>query len=329
MKWGLIGASDIAETRVIPALLANNQEIMVVQSTKLERATEFAKKNNIAKATDSIEQLLSSDIDAVYISSTNEKHFDQAMAAIKARKHLLCEKPIAMSLSHAEQMVTAAKSANLIFATNHHIRVAGSHQLVRKMIENGELGELISVRINHAVALPDRLKGWRITDQSAGGGVVLDIVVHDVDTLRYLIGSNISEVVGLTNSFGLGTDQIEDSAMVIYKFENGVLATSHESFVVKHNVTTLDIHGTKASIFMNNAMTQDPVAEITIRDANGAREVTVSDREDLYIKAIRQFIRAVENGDSPYADGEDGYRSVQGALAVLESVSSKKVVKLS
>jgi 1,5-anhydro-D-fructose reductase (1,5-anhydro-D-mannitol-forming) len=80
---------------------------------------------------------------------------------------------------------------------------------------------------------------------------------------------------------------------------------------------------------MNNAMTQDPVAEITIRDANGAREVTVSDREDLYIKAIRQFIRAVENGDSPYADGEDGYRSVQGALAVLESVSSKKVVKLS
>jgi 1,5-anhydro-D-fructose reductase (1,5-anhydro-D-mannitol-forming) len=329
MKWGLIGASDIAETRVIPALLANNQEIMVVQSTKLERATEFAKKNNIAKATDSIEQLLSSDIDAVYISSTNEKHFDQAMAAIKARKHLLCEKPIAMSLSHAEQMVTAAKSANLIFATNHHIRVAGSHQLVRKMIENGELGELISVRINHAVALPDRLKGWRITDQSAGGGVVLDIVVHDVDTLRYLIGSNISEVVGLTNSFGLGTDQIEDSAMVIYKFENGVLATSHESFVVKHNVTTLDIHGTKASIFMNNAMTQDPVAEITIRDANGAREVTVSDREDLYIKAIRQFIRAVENGDLPYADGEDGYRSVQGALAVLESVGSKKVVKLS
>jgi 1,5-anhydro-D-fructose reductase (1,5-anhydro-D-mannitol-forming) len=302
---------------------------MVVQSTKLERATEFAKKNNIAKTTDSLEQLLSSDIDAVYISSTNEKHFDQAMAAIKARKHLLCEKPIAMSLSHAEQMVTAAKSANLIFATNHHIRVAGSHQLVRKMIENGELGELISVRINHAVALPDRLKGWRITDQSAGGGVVLDIVVHDVDTLRYLIGSNISEVVGLTNSFGLGTDQIEDSAMVIYKFENGVLATSHESFVVKHNVTTVEIHGTKASIFMNNAMTQDPVAEITIRDANGAREVTVSDREDLYVKAIRQFLRAVENGESPYADGEDGYRSVQGALAVLESVSSKKVVKLS
>lgn len=329
MRWGLIGASDIAETRVIPALLANQQEIVVVQSTKIERASEFATRNNISKSTDNLEQLLNSDIDAVYISSTNEKHFEQAMAAIKAKKHLLCEKPIAMTLTHAQEMVTAAENAKITFATNHHIRVAGSHQLVRKMIENGDLGDLISVRINHAVALPDRLKGWRITDQAAGGGVVLDIVVHDVDTLRFLIGSNISEIVGLTNSFGLGTDQIEDSAMVIYKFENGVLATSHESFVVKHNVTTLDIHGTKASIFIDNAMTQDPVAQITMRDANGSREVKVSDREDLYIKAIRQFVRAVQHGDSPYADGVDGYRSVQGALAVLESVKSKKVVKLS
>lgn len=328
MKWGLIGASDIAETRVIPALLANQQEIAIVQSTKIGRAEEFAKSNNILKSTDDLQQLLNSDIDAVYISSTNEKHFEQAMAAIKARKHLLCEKPIAMSLADAQEMVTAAKNANLIFATNHHIRVAGSHQLVRNLIANGELGELISVRINHAVALPDRLKGWRITDQAAGGGVVLDIVVHDVDTLRFLISSNISEVVGLTNSFGLGTEKIEDSAMVIYKFENGVLATSHESFVVKHNVTTLDIHGTKGSIFMENAMTQDPVAQVTIRDASGTRELTVSDREDLYIKAIRQFVRAVERGESPYADGDDGYRSLQGALAVLESVNTKKVVKL-
>ena len=100
MRWGLIGASDIAETRVIPALLANQQEIVVVQSTKIERASEFATRNNISKSTDNLEQLLNSDIDAVYISSTNEKHFEQAMAAIKAKKHLLCEKPIEIGRAH-------------------------------------------------------------------------------------------------------------------------------------------------------------------------------------------------------------------------------------
>jgi 1,5-anhydro-D-fructose reductase (1,5-anhydro-D-mannitol-forming) len=328
MKWGLIGASDIAATRVIPALKANNQEITWVQSSNSTHAEEYSKQHGIANFTTDINKLLSSDVDAVYISSTNEKHFDQAMAAVNAGKHILCEKPIAMKLVEAKKMVIAAKDANLVFATNHHIRIAGSHRMVRAMIEAGQLGDLISIRINHAVALPDRLKGWRLDNPAAGAGVVLDIVVHDVDTLRYLIGSNISEVAGLTNSFGLGSDKVEDSAMVIYKFENGVLGTSHESFAVKYNETSLEIHGSKASIFMQKAMTQDPVTQVFIRDDNGYRELEVSDREDLYVKAIRQFGRAVEFGESPYATGDDGYRSLQGALAVLESVQSKKVITL-
>lgn len=328
MKWGLIGASDIAETRVIPALLANGQELEFVQSSRSQHAESYAAKNSISRHTTNLADLLNSNIDAVYISSTNEKHYDQAMAAIKAGKNVLCEKPIAMSLVEAEEMVAAAKIAGLVFATNHHVRNAGSHRQVRKMIENGIVGDLVSIRINHAVALPDRLKGWRLSDPKAGAGVVLDIVVHDVDTLRYLVGSNISEVAGLTNSFGLGNDVVEDSAMVIYKFQNGVLASSHESFVVNYNVTTIDIHGTKASLFLEKAMTQDPVTQVFMRDENGYREVEIEDRENLYIKGVRQFVRAVENGEKPYATGEDGIKSLQGALAVLDSVKTKTVIKL-
>ena len=328
MKWGLIGASDIAETRVIPALLANEQELEYVQSSSAQHASDYASKNGISHHTTDLSVLLNSSVEAVYISSTNEKHYEQAMAAISSGKHVLCEKPIAMTLSEAQKMVAAANAAGLVFGTNHHVRNAGSHRHVRKMIETGEIGDLVSIRINHAVELPDRLKGWRLTDPKAGAGVVLDIVVHDVDTLRYLAGSNISEVAGLTNSFGLGNDVVEDSSMVIYKFENGVLASSHESFVVKYNVTTIDIHGTKGSIFIEKAMTQDPVAQVHIRDENGYREIEIEDRENLYIKGIRQFVRAVENGEQPFATGDDGIRSLEGALAVLNSVSTKSVIKL-
>jgi 1,5-anhydro-D-fructose reductase (1,5-anhydro-D-mannitol-forming) len=328
MKWGLIGASDIAETRVIPAIRQNLHQIVSVYSTSSERASDYAKKNNIPQFTTDLSELLSSDIDAVYISSTNEKHYTQAMAAIESGKHLLCEKPIAMSLEEANKMVKAAKSANLVFATNHHVRVAGSHQKVRSLIEQGALGNVVSARINHAVALPDRLKGWRLTDASAGAGVVLDIVVHDVDTLRYIVGSNISQVAGVTNSFGLGNEFIEDSAMVIYKFENGVLATSHESFVVTQNVTSLEVHGTDASIYIENAMTQDPVAKVFIRDSSGYREIEIEDRENMYVKAVRQFATSVDGLGTPFASGDDGFRSLQGALAVLESVKTKKVIEL-
>ena len=328
MKWGLIGASDIAATRVIPAILENNQQISWVQSSSASHAEKYASDHGIKNFTTDIQELLAADIDAVYISSTNEKHFAQAMAAIGAGKHILCEKPIAMSLDDAKTMVEAAKKSNLVFATNHHVRVAGSHRMVRQLVDDGKLGDLISIRINHAVALPDRLKGWRLDNPAAGAGVVLDIVVHDVDTLRYLVGSDISEIAGFTNSFGLGNSKVEDSAMVIYKFANGVLGTSHESFAVKYNETTIEIHGSKASVFMQKAMTQDPVTEVFIRDDNGYRQLDVADRENLYVKAIRQFVRSVESGETPYATGLDGVKSLEGALAVLESVNSKKVVKV-
>mgnify|MGYP006281264937 CR=1 FL=1 len=152
--------------------------------------------------------------------------------------------------------------------------------------------------------------------------------MHDVDTLRYIIGSDIAQVAGMTNSFGLGNDQIEDSAMVVYKFENGVLATSHESFVVNHNVTTLEVHGTKASIYIENAMTQDPIAKVFMRDSSGYREIDIEDRENMYIKAVRQFADSVKGTGRPFADGNDGFRSLQGALTVLESVKTKKVIEL-
>ncbi len=322
MKWGLIGASDIAETRVIPALRKNNQEVSIVVSNNQLWAETYATKNSIPRVAKSLQELLDADIDAVYISSTNEKHFSQAMAAIEKGKQILCEKPIATNLDEARKMVAAAKTKGVTFATNHHIRTSGSHQLVRKLIAEGKLGELVSVRINHGVSLPERLRGWRLTSKDAGAGVILDIVVHDVDALRHLLGSNIVKAVGFSGSYGLGNHEIEDTSVCTFQFENGVIATSFESFAIPFNQTNLEVFGSKGSVVIRNAMTQDPVGKVFFQDENGLREIPVEDQEDLYVKTIRQFLTG-----KPYASGEDGIASLEGALMILDSIQSEKVAK--
>ncbi|TIU19864.1 MAG: Gfo/Idh/MocA family oxidoreductase, partial [Mesorhizobium sp.] len=123
VKWGLIGASTIARQFVINAIRAQqNSEIAAVMSSSPERATAYAKENGIPLAVSTLDELLGSDIDAVYISTTNELHLEQALAAIRAGKHVLCEKPLALTSADARTMVAAAKAAGIVLGTNHHLR---------------------------------------------------------------------------------------------------------------------------------------------------------------------------------------------------------------
>ena len=134
-RWGLIGASTIAKEWVIGAIRATGGEIVSVMSTNAERGKAYAAEQGIAKSTTSLEQLVDDpSIDAVYISTTNELHVEQALAAAKAGKHILCEKPLAMSLTDAHAMVRAARAAGVVFATNHHLRNAATHRAMREAI---------------------------------------------------------------------------------------------------------------------------------------------------------------------------------------------------
>jgi 1,5-anhydro-D-fructose reductase (1,5-anhydro-D-mannitol-forming) len=169
MHWALVGASSIAENHMVAALRRTGQTVLAVQSSGIARAEDFAARNDIPQATTDLDVLLADPgIDAVYISSTNEKHFGQAMQAISAGKHVLCEKPLAMSVADAITMVRAADKAGLVFATNHHLRCSGSHRAVRDLVAEGRIGRVLSLRLFHAVHLPEALRGWRITDAAAG-----------------------------------------------------------------------------------------------------------------------------------------------------------------
>jgi 1,5-anhydro-D-fructose reductase (1,5-anhydro-D-mannitol-forming) len=318
MRWGLIGASSIAEGHMIAAIRATGGDIVGVASSDLTRAQGFAASNGIATRTDRIDALLAlPGLEAVYISSTNEKHYPQAMAAIAAGKHVLCEKPLAMTLAEAADMVDAAQRAGRVFATNHHLRCSGSHRKLRELIQGGRIGRVLSLRLFHAVHLPPHLQGWRIDNPGAGGGVIPDITVHDADVARFLLGETPVSVVAQMTTSGMGHG-VEDSAMSVWTMPSGAMVQSHESFTHPFAGSGLEVHGTEGSIFARGVMTQKPVGEIELVTASG-REVVPFAAHDLYLQSVSDFSAAVAGTGQPAATGADGIASLAVALAVREA----------
>ena len=333
LGWGFIGASDIARTRMLSAIRAQNgSDIVAVMSSSRERAEAYARDNAIARAYDDVETLLADPaVDIVYISTTNELHHAQTLAAARAGKHVLCEKPLALSLGDAREMVTACDAAGVVMGTNHHLRNSVTHRTLRKLIADGVIGQPLAARVFHAVYLPPRLQGWRVTNPDAGGGVILDITVHDADTLRFVLNDEANEVVAMSAQQGLGAAGIEDAVMGAIRFKSGLIAQFHDAFTVKHAPTGFEVHGTEGSLIAENAMTQDRHGRVLLRrvgteGALSVESIETGDHEDLYVRSVGLFERAVRGDGQPAATGEDGVRSLAIALAVREATTNGSAV---
>lgn len=326
MRWGLVGASTIAAEWMIDAIRANGGEIIGVQSGSAEHGADYAQKHGVSFSTTELDALLDQKPDAIYISSVNDKHRAQLEAAAKRGIHVLCEKPLAMSLDDAKAMIDVCQQNSVRFATNHHLRWAATHQAIRAAIEAGKIGEVRSARVFHAVFLPPHLQGWRIDNPAAGGGVVLDITVHNCDILAYLLGEYPQEVVSMTDHKLFG-DLVEDEAMSVWRYPSGVLAYTHESFSTPHAGHGIEIHGSEGSLFGESVMSQQPVGNVYLQ-RNGEREELSVEPHNLYQAGVADFVAAVREGRAPACDGVAGTRSLAVALSVLESAKSGKKVSV-
>src|SRR4051812_48215784 len=210
--WGLVGASTIAAEHMIGAIRAQpGHEVVAVASGSPDRGRDYAARHAIPAAYTSVEALLADpSVDVVYISTTNEHHRDQVLAAARAGRHVLCEKPLALSVEDAQAMADACRAAGVVMATNHHLRNAATHRAIRALVREGAIGKPLFARVFHAVYLPPHLQGWRLDKPEAGGGVILDITVHDVDTLRFLLDAEPVEAVGMTQNAAMASLGLED-----------------------------------------------------------------------------------------------------------------------
>lgn len=323
MRWGIVGATTIAREWMIGAIRANGGEIVGLMSSDAGRGREYARAQGIGFSTTRLSALLNSGIDAVYIATTNELHKRQTLAAAKAGKHVLCEKPLALNLADARAMTAACAQAGVVMATNHHLRNAATHRAMRDAIQAGRIGKPLFARVFHAVFLPPHLQGWRLRDPKTGAGVILDITVHDADTLRFVLGDEVESVSAVTQFAGMGGPGVEDGVMGVMRFKSGVLAQFHDAFTTKFAGTGFEVHGTEGSLIGTDCMTQRPVGEIVLRTAAGDEALKLA-HENLYERSVRNFHAAIAGEGAPSASAEDGMKSLAIALAALKSARTGK-----
>jgi 1,5-anhydro-D-fructose reductase (1,5-anhydro-D-mannitol-forming) len=326
VRWGLIGATTISREWMIAAIRAAGGEIAGVMSANPERGRKYAAEFSIPLATTSLDELLEN-CEAVYVATTNDLHYAQVLAAAKAKRHVLCEKPLALTLVEARAMVAACKAAGVVMGTNHHLRNAATHRAIREAVASGRIGRPLFARVCHAVYLPEHLQSWRIKDPKAGAGVVMDITVHDSDTLRFVLGEEPEAATAMIQHAGMGSADIEDGVLGVIRFRSGLLAHVFDAFTCRYARTAFEVHGTDGSLSADNCMTQRPVGTVILRNAQGETALPL-DHENLYERSVRAFHAAVRGEGAPAATGEDGVRSMATALAVIEAAHTGRETKV-
>jgi 1,5-anhydro-D-fructose reductase (1,5-anhydro-D-mannitol-forming) len=192
---------------------------------------------------------------------------------------------------------------------------------MRDAIKSGRIGKPLFARVFHAVFLPPHLQGWRLNKPAAGAGVILDITVHDADTLRFVLDDDAAEVTAFTQSAGMAASGVADGVMGVVRFRSGTLAQFHDAFTTQYATTGFEVHGTDGSLIGTNCMSQRPVGEVLLRSAAGEEKLPLA-HENLYERSLRAFHAAIRGEGKPAATGEDGIASLALAIAAQQSASS-------
>ncbi|UKS28591.1 Gfo/Idh/MocA family oxidoreductase [Paenibacillus sp. HWE-109] len=271
------------------------------------------------------EDLLATDLDAVVICSENVHHAKLTIAAAQAGKHVLCEKPLGLSLTEMEAMISACQENGVQLMTAFPCRYLASVMKAKEAIDQGEIGEIVAIKGTNRGSLPS---GWFLQSELSGGGALLDHTVHVMDLMNWFTQSDVKEVYAYSATLFNEDINIDDAGMIHVKFANGaigVLDTSwsrNSSFPTWGDVT-MTIIGTKGTIAVDGFAQKNELYSET----NGKGVWTFwGDSMDEYL--VKGFVTALLNGEQVPITGEDGLRSTVVALAGYESVKLGQPVLL-
>lgn len=317
--WGLVGASSFAGEVMVAALTRpDRSRVQAVFSNSGTRGQAFAEAHGTPRVYVSLDGILADpEVDAVYVSSTNDLHAEQVTAAARAGKHVLCEKPLATTLGDARQMRDACRAAGVVFGVNHHMRCQETVRTMRRLLDAQAIGDVLAARVSFLASLVEHRRTWRVNRPDAGAGVVLDLTVHDADTLRYILDDEIVSVAAITATQGVSLAPIEDAVAGAMRTKRGTLVSFQDAFTIGHGGTALEIHGTTGSLIGRDLLGADPTGEVFLRRADTIEPVSVEGRPDPYVRVVDAFLDAIAGSGEPVATADDGIASLAIALAAL------------
>lgn len=342
MKIGVIGCGKIAQVRHIPEYADNpHVELAAYYDLNFERAAGLAKKYG-GKAYASVDELLAkSGVDAVSVCTANASHAEISIAALKAGKHVLCEKPMAATLEECEAMVQAAKDSKRFLMLGHNQRLAKAHVKARELIESGLIGEIVSFRTTFGHGGPETWSVdpgknvWFFDRSKAAMGVMADLGIHKTDLIHYLTGQLVVETTARLVTVHKRNENgeligVDDNAICIYRLSGGAVGTMTASWThygAEDNSTVL--YGTKGIMRLYD----DPAYSIKVTTAEGETILFALDKiqtNDNQTKSgiIDSFVDCLVNQREPEISGAEVLKTMRVIFASIESAQTGRTVQI-
>ena len=312
LRWGLIGAGDIVRRRVAPALIDSPScDIVAVSRGRQELAAAFAADVGARRWYPRWEELVvDPDVECVYVATPVHLHAEQTIAAAEAGKHVLCEKPMAMTGGECDRMIAACRAHGVRLGIAYYRRFYPALVRVKEIIASGEIGPPVFAQMNAFEPFdpaPGDPRGWLLDPVMAGGGPMMDFGCHRIEVLVNLFGS-VRRAVAVVANVALAR-AVEDTAAVLLQFDRGpcaVVAVTHASH---DRLDTLQVFGTKGSIQIDELN----AGSIRIHAGDGSRVESHPPAANIHRPLIDDFVEALRTDREPAVTG-----AVGRAVAAIE-----------
>jgi len=297
VKWLVVGVGDIARRRVIPAILAEPRSMLYGVVTRDVRKAE-AYPGTAAWAT--LDAALQDDtIDAVYIASPVVTHAEYAIAALRAGKHVLCEKPVAMNYAEAERMVAVGRESGRLLGAAYYRRLYPKLMRAKELIAQGAIGQPVLAEANCHGWLESEERAWLRDPAMAGGGPLYDIASHRIDAMNFLFGRPQRATGLLSNAVhAMG---VEDSATVVVEYAagvHGVVDVRWNSHVARDAFRVIGTEG---------AIDLDPLSGPELRV--GERVEMLPTHANVHYPLVENFVAAVLDGAALTCPGAEAIQT--------------------
>lgn len=314
MKWCVIGAGGIADRRTIPALLKDSEnELVAVMDRREETAKAIGEKYGVKWFTNEDEMLQKVDCDAVYIGTPVACHLAQATTVLRHGKHLFMEKPVALNAKESKEILDAFEKAGKQITIGYMMKHHNLHEKAKEIIKGGGIGQVNTVRAQFTCWYPEIEGAWRQKKSLGGGGAIMDLGVHCIELIEFLLDEEITDVKSFysTHTFSY---EVEDGGVIIFKTKSGTLGHIDVNFNVpdKASESKLELYGSKGYILCKGTLGQEEVGEMAHLfapqgDYSAAQNRTTEkptqyqgEKNDLYLKQIRAFCKTVQSGTPDY-----------------------------
>lgn len=317
LRWGLIGCGDIARKRVAPALRDSPLcELVSVSRAQTELAQSFAAEFGARKWFADWRELLQDDeIDAVYIATPVHVHAEQTIAAARAGKHVLCEKPMAMDVTECDAMIAACRDHGVKLGVAYYRHFYPVIRRIKELLASGEIGQPVVAQIN-AFELFDppesHPRAWLLDPKISGGGPMFDFGCHRLEVLLNLFG-DVSDLK-LTKANVRFQREVEDVATAVLHFHSGPVATLTVAHATLEPQDTVDVFCSKGSLHVSVLNS----GQLRVVTEHGERIEEHPNAANIHLPLIEDFANAVLNNTVPIVDGTIG-RNVSTLLLTAET----------